>query len=344
MHVLQGFSFIVYIIFQCHLVVYGLKQAGSPCKLSGGKGVCLLVKDCTEAKNSLAINGFTNLTGCGFVSLDQLVCCPSVQNRGSSDEVVVSTRKSGEVCNSISQDVKSMVAPHIFGGGDAKEHEFPHMAALGYEDTDGIDFQCGASVISNRFLLTAAHCTRRTPKIVRLGITKLDGENPQDFSVKRAALHPNYNYSHTYNDIALIEIEKNISFTEKIYPACLYLQSDVPNSMIVTGWGKLSSETGDDRSNTLQKVTVAPTSQQNCSTYYTRLSRTIDNTQICAGSSEADACQGDSGGPLQIEIHDGVYSVVGIVSYGSYCGGKIPGVYTKVSEYIDWIESIVWPS
>lgn len=44
-----------------------------------------------------------------------------------------------------------------------------------------------------------------------------------------------------------------------------------------------------------------------------------------------------------MKLATGVYSIVGIVSYGTGCGGRIPGVYTKVSKYLEWIEKIVWP-
>lgn len=43
------------------------------------------------------------------------------------------------------------------------------------------------------------------------------------------------------------------------------------------------------------------------------------------------------------EVPRNTYSVVvGITSYGQMCGSKIPGVYTRVFSYLDWIESIVW--
>ena len=53
-----------------------------------------------------------------------------------------------------------------------------------------------------------------------------------------------------------------------------------------------------------------------------------------------------SGGPLQVPHADAccAFDIVGVTSYGSLvCGSGAPGVYTKVSKYLDWIESIVWP-
>lgn len=56
--------------------------------------------------------------------------------------------------------------------------------------------------------------------------------------------------------------------------------------------------------------------------------------------------QGDSGGPLQVSETSNlcIFYIVGVTSFGSGCGGKnTPGVYTRVSSYVDWIERTVWP-
>lgn len=77
-----------------------------------------------------------------------------------------------------------------------------------------------------------------------------------------------------------------------------------------------------------------------------RLSEGIVTEQLCAGvpGQVKDTCLGDSGGPLQVILPENpcVQYIVGITSFGKYCGGKAPGVYTRVSSYIDWIENIVW--
>lgn len=65
--------------------------------------------------------------------------------------------------------------------------------------------------------------------------------------------------------------------------------------------------------------------------------------QTCTLSDGKDTCNGDSGGPLQKVDDDGVSSIVGITSFGADCGGELPAVYTRVSQYLDWIENIVWP-
>lgn len=73
----------------------------------------------------------------------------------------------------------------------------------------------------------------------------------------------------------------------------------------------------------------------------------IDESQYCAYAPNrtGDTCQGDSGGPLQtIETFSDPAKVVGVVSFGVRCGGDLPGIYTRVAHYIDWIGAHVWPN
>ncbi|KAK9737521.1 Regulatory CLIP domain of proteinase [Popillia japonica] len=73
-----------------------------------------------------------------------------------------------------------------------------------------------------------------------------------------------------------------------------------------------------------------------------------DDWQICAdgGGARADTCQGDSGGPIQLPRDENVtdlYTIIGITSFGIKCA-IVPAVYTRISYYVPWIESIVWPN
>lgn len=74
--------------------------------------------------------------------------------------------------------------------------------------------------------------------------------------------------------------------------------------------------------------------------------RALTDTQMCAVNliERSDACQGDSGGPVFLnDFRSGVSTIVGIVSFGVSCGTELPGVYTRIASYMDWIERIVWP-
>lgn len=55
---------------------------------------------------------------------------------------------------------------------------------------------------------------------------------------------------------------------------------------------------------------------------------------------------GDSGGPIQFRTRfnqEDIFTIVGVTSFGASCGSSIPGVYTRVSKYLDWVEKVVWP-
>lgn len=113
---------------------------------------------------------------------------------------------------------------------------------------------------------------------------------------------------------------------------------------IVIGWGKLN-EKSDDFSNELQKVKLTIIDNKQCQNWFRQAGRDmlIDDRLICAGFKNGgkDACHGDSGGPLLSKIN-GQFVVVGVVSTGIGCARPLlPGLYSRVSSYMDWIESYV---
>lgn len=99
----------------------------------------------------------------------------------------------------------------IVGGEQAKPGEFPHMAALGYPNLDEINYQCGGSLISDRYVLTAAHCrvaNRVKPTVVRLGDHNLKLKEPnipeKNVLIEKFISHEQYDPTSSKNDIALI--------------------------------------------------------------------------------------------------------------------------------------------
>ncbi|XP_055699158.1 serine protease snake-like isoform X1 [Phlebotomus papatasi] len=244
-------------------------------------------------------------------------------------------------------------------GSNAVHGEFPHMAAIGEEWENQIRFYCGGSLISEKYILTAAHClTRNIPKIIRLGDIDLstdeDNENKvQNYGIEKIFIHPEYRSSSVYNDIALIKLNDSVKFTFNVRPACLYISGIFDNIDILTatGWGHTSFI--GESSPILQKVYLNTFLFEECSKHYLptrRLQQGLrKNTQFCAGSSTTmkDTCQGDSGGPLskpdyQFDIFVNIHYIVGLTSFGRSCGAQIPAVYTNVTSYIDWIEGIAW--
>jgi len=107
-------------------------------------------------------------------------------------------------------------------------------------------------------------------------------------------------------------------------------------SLQVSGWGSLQSEEIYPR--VLMYTSLNFTTNEFCQE---RLAYPITENMICAmdnrGGFQRDACMGDSGGPLTVKDNRKVFSVVGIVSFGLSCASGNPGVYTRVSRFINWI-------
>ncbi|KAL4717064.1 hypothetical protein ACJJTC_016951 [Scirpophaga incertulas] len=258
----------------------------------------------------------------------------------------------------------------IIGGRDALPLEFPHMAGIGWKTVSGEwNFKCGGSLISSKFVVTAAHCSMAsdrdtsiidvTPKIVRLGYNKISerSSNGQDAKIMKVITHPKYEPPKKYNDIALIELEKEVRFTMYVQPACLIVGPDdvlVGQKAMLTGWG-VTDAADPTTSPELQVAEISVLDSRLCDRLYRRsCSRHwcgMAENQLCAGVLDGgvDACQGDSGGPLQLKFNlprsngENIYRLIGVTSFGIGCAlPNYPGIYTRISSFLDWIEPIVW--
>ncbi|XP_031631934.1 serine protease Hayan-like [Contarinia nasturtii] len=268
-----------------------------------------------------------------------------------------------DACNRIRGN--QSIEERILDGDIANNGEFPWMAALGYNDNYKISFGCGGTIISEYYIMTAAHCCagRYPPVLVRVGKVSLndvytDETRATNYYIKSITRHPSYSVMTKKNDIALLELTLKIAFSNAIRPACLYTNIedvDTATKLIVTGWGN-TNPNRESQSNDLRKIAVNTKPLNECNRTYLNYNILvnlasfrdgIDPGQYCAfdPAGEKDSCQGDSGGPLQYILNNdpNTVTIVGIVSAGIACGADLPSLYTRVAYYIPWIESIVWP-
>ncbi|NXA59891.1 TM11E protease, partial [Mohoua ochrocephala] len=232
----------------------------------------------------------------------------------------------------------------ITGGQRAREGEWPWQASI---QLDG-SHRCGASIISNTWLVTAAHCFRgvRDPRRWTASFGILLRPPKQKKFVRRIIIHEGYRdllLDHEY-DVAVVELASAIEFTSDVHSVCLPEASHVfPDnaSCFVTGWGALENDGGCYSVNQLRQAEVRIISTEVCNRRQV-YGGAITAGMLCAGylEGQVDACQGDSGGPLVHANSRGIWYLVGIVSWGDECGKENkPGVYTRVTYYRNWIHS-----
>ncbi|CAG9860336.1 unnamed protein product [Phyllotreta striolata] len=260
-----------------------------------------------------------------------------------------------------------IISGRIRNGLEAELNEFPWMALLGYKSDKGTLYRCGGTILNDRYILTAAHCIMYNPYIVRVGEYNISSETDctsignlifkcnlpvQDVAIEQSIVHPQYSSSSYENDIALIRVQKMNIHLEHIRPICLPLgtfKTSKSEKFIVTGWGVVVVGTGRG-SEVLKKAEIKKVDNLTCKNRYSGLRATITEKQICAlGMNNQDSCKGDSGGPIQqmTDVYNNTarYIQHGIVSFGIVgCGiDGMPGVYTNVSSYMEWILDTLKP-
>ncbi|KAG8433704.1 hypothetical protein GDO86_012165 [Hymenochirus boettgeri] len=223
----------------------------------------------------------------------------------------------------------------IIGGSECVPHSQPWQAALYYFS----DFICGGILINEWWVLTAAHCWKSNIQVV-LGAHDRSKACRQKQYRYAEKVFPHCSFDNiTYdNDIMLLKLESPANISDHVNTATLPTHLAEENTTCLTsGWGSTISP-GANFPALLQCVNVTTVNQTVCrSSYPTDI---ITDNMLCAGDMAGgkDTCEGDSGGPL---ICDG--KLQGITSWGNpVCGlPNKPGIFTIVSNYIDWIQDIM---
>ncbi|NRB42599.1 MAG: serine protease [Pseudomonadales bacterium] len=239
----------------------------------------------------------------------------------------------------------------IVGGKDTVISDMPWQVAIVNDDQDIYNSQyCGGSIIHAQWIVTAAHCvdglTALQAGFIAAGVTDLSAPaaNAEIIAIKTIYVHENFNVTSLDNDIALIELSREIDFS-LCGEACSPITRVDPDNegnvipagtpVIVSGWGSTASSLPVYPS-LLQSAEINTLDCLN-SNYS---SADISDNMICAAAPDTDSCTGDSGGPLTAANSTGTGQVlVGLTSWGplNCATTNEPGVYTRMAQYSCWI-------
>ncbi|XP_034042193.1 transmembrane protease serine 3 [Thalassophryne amazonica] len=227
----------------------------------------------------------------------------------------------------------------IVGGNVSAAGQFPWQVSLHFSDAH----RCGGSIITPRWILTAAHCVFNLAETslwtVNVGLTKQPLDGARSLAVDQIIYHEGYGRSGMDYDIALMKLKEPLIFNGFVQPICLpnFGEEFEEGTMCwISGWG--ATEDGGETSLVLHSATVPLLSTKTCNqagVYH----GFITSWMICAGYLEGgiDSCQGDSGGALACEVSS-VWKLVGATSWGTGCAVKNkPGVYTRITKSLTWI-------
>ncbi|XP_058450590.1 serine protease easter-like [Malaya genurostris] len=247
----------------------------------------------------------------------------------------------------------------IVRGEDARHGHWPWHVALWVRQKDGTEkYACGGTLISHKFVLTAAHCVLsenrhqllRSAKDITIWAGVFNIRNPeQDTRQVRsvARIHiDGYTRDNLLHDIALLELTEPVTYSAYVLPACLNskpnLRTDIGS---VVGWGVADD---DKPSPTLKKLSLPVVAESECLKSDPLIfGVALQKELFCAGYANGSApCNGDSGGGLMLQRGDAWY-LAGIVSFtkirgsgSDLCLADSYTAFTNVTAYWDWIERV----
>lgn len=350
--------------FMAFMVSVAIAQSDDECRTPNDEnGICIDIRNCQKLRLLLQDQNITESSMillrksiCGFEGKSSKVCCP-----------IDKTIPEAKLLSQIMCGQRKVISSRIIGGSQSELGAWPWMVALGYQNvntnSNSPQWLCSGTLITDTYVLTSAECVKNRNNIrlitARLGELNLnpsinDGATPLDVPIERIIIHEGYNTEGVHNDIALLKLNHSVVYTELIQPICLPISSDVKKMNLtattmpfVAGWGSTDppSALEEHRNTYLMEVQIPITNTSKCKQLYEKNNIVIDSDRIiCAGPPEGgkDACRGDSGGPLMFFIENQYY-LMGIVSQGpKICGDPShPGIYSRVSYFMDWIVRIL---
>lgn len=279
-----------------------------------------------------------------------------------------------ESCGLVKRAKQRAIVGRVIDGTEVEDREIPWAAFIAKKE-DKLPF-CGAAIISNRWLLTAAHCmfipggSREDPaipykpKALMVGAAASEQKNATFYDVLDIIVHPRFSDDTYENDIALVLTSRPIDFLlekddSRYYANAFCLpgeDSRVEGDFTIAGWGT-TAEGYETSSPKLLKTQVETVDLRKCREIYEdhykdEAKYEFPRTSFCAKGEDPNQfsgpCSGDNGGPLfksfKMDDNDSTRRaiLVGIVSVGISCSDpKYPSLFTRVPDFVNWIHDKV---
>ena len=242
---------------------------------------------------------------------------------------------------SVANASSQVVTPRVVGGSEVQVAP----SWMVYLESD--IGTCGGSMITNRWVLTAAHCVQNanvSETFIKWGDADLKSASSREVEVEAIYVHPNYQPIEVagvpLNDLALLYLESAIDVDAVTIPSSTLAQTVVSGDTVTTyGWGLTGS---GETSEQLRTADLSFRTQADCDS---DLVDDVEPGSVCAIAEDATNCSGDSGGPL-IALVGGDELLMGVVSYGAFdeslgtCPVNSLGVYMSPTYYYLWIASV----
>jgi len=244
---------------------------------------------------------------------------------------------------------------YIIGGKDAKEHEWPFMVAIVMKN--GNLPTCGGALISDRHVLTAAHCfhgnKNKDTLQVLVGEHKIKDQEATRIDMENV-LVDEWDKVSANRDLAIVTLKEPVTKSDKVQPVCL--ASDNSNdyqgkTVTLKGWGvlKKGGKADVDQPDNLQQIEMKVISKEDCLFDLHRMSNfdgknmeglweKLPSRIMCVQDPTKTVCHGDSGGPVALK-ENGKWKLVAVVSQGVCIPEIVSTMLAKVAERYDWIKT-----
>ncbi|XP_034238747.1 phenoloxidase-activating factor 3-like [Thrips palmi] len=303
---------------------------------------------------------------CGSRGSEAMVCCPPggfspiYMSTGAANAAPVVTTAPPAITTPDPLPHKCGT-PHLYNWRSryAGVGSQPWVARIGFKkvETGAMEYPCCGSIISERVILTAAHCAlakTATHKLSAVRVGEYDADEdpdcstgfcarpPQDIPVDHVVVHPSYERASFRHDVALLVLKAPIAFSLGAQPICISqnVVGVVGQRAKLVGWGLAAGQRAVPGQQQQLDLPVLPL--ETCAQVYERVVP-VTSDMLCVGGEDGhDACSGFGGAPLVTLDATGTrYYQIAMVSFGSTkCGVEgVPSVYTRVDHYAEWIRA-----